>query len=78
MSYFRILTSSILFYDLENSKSKEKPLKEYVCPTFRLVLYTYFLKYPVLCADSLLGPSGMYSKCMPIFCEKLPAKSKSI
>ena len=39
MCYFIVVMSSLLFYNIENSKNKEKPLKELVCPNFWLVLY---------------------------------------
>ena len=35
MHYFIVLMSSLLFYNVKkNSKNKEKPLNEYVCPNF--------------------------------------------
>jgi hypothetical protein len=43
MSYFIVLMSSLLFYKVEHSKNNEKPLTEYVCPNFWLVLYRYIL-----------------------------------
>ena len=33
-SYFIVVMSSLLFYNVENNKNKEKPLNEWVCPYF--------------------------------------------
>ena len=41
MCYFIVLLSSLLFYNVENSTNKEKPLNEKVCPNFWLVLYIW-------------------------------------
>jgi hypothetical protein len=40
MCYFIVLMSSPLVYNVENSKNKEKPWNEMVCPNFCLV-HTY-------------------------------------
>jgi hypothetical protein len=34
MCYFIVLMSSLLFYNVEHSKNKEKPLNELMCPNF--------------------------------------------
>ena len=41
MCYFIVLMSSLLFYNVENSKNKEKPLNEWLFPNFWMVLYMY-------------------------------------
>ena len=38
MCYLIVLMSSLLFYNIENSQNKEKPLNESVCPKLWLVL----------------------------------------
>jgi cellulose synthase/poly-beta-1,6-N-acetylglucosamine synthase-like glycosyltransferase len=48
MCYFVMLMSSLLFYNVENSKSKEKPLNELVCPIFMCTLLLYHCYHSTL------------------------------
>ena len=57
MCYFIVLMSSLLFYNVENSTNKEKPLNESVCPN---CVYMYICR--LLCQPSINSPD---SRCWP-------------
>ena len=45
MCYFLVLMSSLLFYNAENSKNKEKPCNEQVCPNLLATFDLYCIYF---------------------------------
>jgi heme/copper-type cytochrome/quinol oxidase subunit 2 len=43
--YFIVLIYSLLFYNVENSKNKEKPLNESVCPNLSGTVFPHIIIY---------------------------------